>query len=59
MAPCTSEDVRNFETMDTSLTVYGLKPGHIYTVQIAAVTDDGVRSEYSDPIQVSTAPTSG
>ena len=59
VTPCTDGEVRNFETRDTSLTVHGLKPGHTYAVQIAAVTDDDVRSEYSDSLQVSTAPASG
>ena len=60
VTPCTDgEEVRNFETRDTSLTVHGLKPGHTYVVQIAAVTDNDVRSEYSDSLQVSTASASG
>ena len=60
VTPCTDgEEVRNFETRDTSLIVHGLKPGHTYAVEIATVTDNDVRSEYSDPLQVSTASASG
>lgn len=56
--PCADTVVRNFTSVDTSVTVHGLEPDHTYVVQVAALTNDGVLSGYSEPLQVSTA-TSG
>jgi len=58
MSSCADNVTKNFTTMDTSITVYGLKPDEIYTVQVAVLTDNTLASEYSEPLQVSTA-TSG
>jgi len=51
---CLQDAVRNFTTMDKSLTINSLQPNQIYTLQVAHVADNEIVGLYSDPIQVST-----
>lgn len=55
---CSQDVVRNFTTLEKSLTIYGLQPNQIYTLQVADVTNNDIVGIYSDSIQVSTV-TSG
>lgn len=57
VAVCIDNVVKNFTTMDTTITVYGLQPDHVYAVQVAAETNSGVLSRYTEPLQVSTVTT--
>lgn len=54
---CAGNVMRNLTTENTEITVYGLEPNNTYVVRVAAETSDGILSQFSEPLLVSTVTT--